>query len=226
RPDQAHDRRAASPPERVFRPEQPTLGLGYPVLPERRQAPGCPDIPARLDHPRPDRMLRGIALREGQCPSREVIADGRNLNRKKEDERLSPTVAQLAERFLDEDIPQHCRPRTQVECHHTVNWHILLALGTITVTALERDDLVALQKSWQRVGKAAGLDEMRIHDLRHTFASGGESLSMLGKTSAIPIPRRPHGTPISPRISCRPLPSASPCHDAVRGVGITLKAPG
>jgi len=139
-------------------------------------------------------MLRGIALREGQCPSREVIADGRNLNRKKEDERLSPTVAQLAERFLDEDVPQHCRPRAQVECHHTVNWHILLALGTITVTALARDDLVALQKSWQRVGKAAGLDEMRIHDLRHTFASGGESLSMLGKTSAIPIPRRPYGT--------------------------------
>ena len=42
-----------------------------------------------------------------------------------------------------------------------------------------------LQKPWRRVRKAAGLEDVRIHDLRHTFASeavmAGESLPTVGK---------------------------------------------
>ena len=42
-----------------------------------------------------------------------------------------------------------------------------------------------LQHPWRRIRGAAGLDDVRIHDLRHTFASGGlavgEGLSMIGK---------------------------------------------
>ena len=38
---------------------------------------------------------------------------------------------------------------------------------------------------WYRVREQAGLDDVRIHDLRHSFASRalalGESLSMIGK---------------------------------------------
>jgi integrase len=45
--------------------------------------------------------------------------------------------------------------------------------------------LTDLQRPWRRIRSAAGLDEVRIHDLRHTFASGGlavgEGLSMIGK---------------------------------------------
>ena len=41
-----------------------------------------------------------------------------------------------------------------------------------------------LQKSWRRVRARAGLDDVRLHDLRHTFASvavsGGMSLPMVG----------------------------------------------
>ena len=42
-----------------------------------------------------------------------------------------------------------------------------------------------INDSWDRIRKRAGLDGVRLHDLRHTFASRalamGESLSMIGK---------------------------------------------
>jgi integrase len=45
--------------------------------------------------------------------------------------------------------------------------------------------LTDLQRPWRRIRSVAGLNEVRIHDLRHTFASGGlavgEGLSMIGK---------------------------------------------
>ena len=44
--------------------------------------------------------------------------------------------------------------------------------------------LVNLQKPWRRIRKRAGLEDVRIHDLRHSFASRalalGESLTMIG----------------------------------------------
>src|SRR4029077_5113772 len=48
-----------------------------------------------------------------------------------------------------------------------------------------RRHFVGIQKPWQRVRGAAGLDDVRIHDLRHSFASiavsGGDSLYLVGK---------------------------------------------
>jgi integrase len=45
--------------------------------------------------------------------------------------------------------------------------------------------LVNLQKPWRRIRKAAKLDDVRIHDLRHSFASvgasSGQSLVVIGK---------------------------------------------
>jgi len=45
--------------------------------------------------------------------------------------------------------------------------------------------LVDLQGPWKIIRKRAGLEDVRIHDLRHTFASQalalGESLTMIGK---------------------------------------------
>lgn len=45
--------------------------------------------------------------------------------------------------------------------------------------------LVNLEKQWYGIRKAAGLDDVRVHDLRHAFAStgasGGEGLHLIGK---------------------------------------------
>ena len=45
--------------------------------------------------------------------------------------------------------------------------------------------LTDVQKPWRRIRKAAGLDGVRIHDLRHSFASDalemGEDLTMIGR---------------------------------------------
>ena len=45
--------------------------------------------------------------------------------------------------------------------------------------------LTDLQRPWRRIRKQADLEDVRIHDLRHSFASGGllvgEGLPMIGK---------------------------------------------
>ncbi len=45
--------------------------------------------------------------------------------------------------------------------------------------------LVDLEKPWRRIRKAAKFDDVRLHDLRHSFASvaasGGQSLVVIGK---------------------------------------------
>ena len=45
--------------------------------------------------------------------------------------------------------------------------------------------LTDLQRPWRRIRKRAGIEDVRIHDLRHSFASRalalGESLTMIGK---------------------------------------------
>ena len=51
--------------------------------------------------------------------------------------------------------------------------------------SVEGQPVINLQKSWRRVRARAGLDDVRIHDLRHTFASqavmGGTPLAIVSK---------------------------------------------
>ncbi len=55
----------------------------------------------------------------------------------------------------------------------------------IITGTLEGKRLSDLQPFWQRVRARAGLKDVRIHDLRHTFAStavaSGQGLPMIGK---------------------------------------------
>lgn len=55
----------------------------------------------------------------------------------------------------------------------------------VIVGKRKKQHLTDLQHPWWRIRSEALLDDVRIHDLRHTFASGGlqigEGLSMIGK---------------------------------------------
>lgn len=55
----------------------------------------------------------------------------------------------------------------------------------VIVGKLPESHLTDLQHPWRRIRASAGLDDVRIHDLRHTFASdgvlGGKGLPMIGK---------------------------------------------
>ena len=50
---------------------------------------------------------------------------------------------------------------------------------------IEGQHLTDMQRPWRRLRERAGLDDVRIHDLRHSFASDalelGEDLPMIGK---------------------------------------------
>ncbi|MDP0927963.1 tyrosine-type recombinase/integrase [Paracoccus onubensis] len=50
---------------------------------------------------------------------------------------------------------------------------------------IEGQHLTDMQKPWRRLRKRAGLDDLRIHDLRHSFASDalqlGQDLTMIGR---------------------------------------------
>ena len=92
------------------------------------------------------------------------IDDGQNPNRERETERKSPTVAHLAERFLQEYVPAHCKPRTQVEYGHAVNRYIVPALGSTKLTALAREAVAALH-----------------HDLREKPYQANRTLGVLSK---------------------------------------------
>ena len=55
----------------------------------------------------------------------------------------------------------------------------------MVITGKLRARLIDLQPFWQRLRARAGLQDARIHDLRHTFASAavaaGQGLPMIGK---------------------------------------------
>jgi integrase len=75
--------------------------------------------------------------------------------------------------------------------------------------------LINLQKPWRRIRKSAGLDDVRLHDLRHSFASfavaGGMSLPMIGALLGHSQPQTTHRYA---HLSADPLRAAS---EAVAG---------
>jgi integrase len=86
----------------------------------------------------------------------------------------------------------------------------------VIVGVRKRARLVNLQKPWRRLRKAAGLDDVRLHDLRHSFASvgaaGGMSLPMIG---ALLGHSQPETTARYAHLAADPLRAAS---EAIAGL--------
>ncbi|NKB55024.1 MAG: DUF4102 domain-containing protein [Alphaproteobacteria bacterium] len=94
-----------------------------------------------------------LPFEEARKRARRIISDiddGKNPNEDKKNERGSPTIRQLAERFLEEYVPSHCKPRTQVEYEHALNAYILPALGSIKTMKLTREDAAGLHHAMRR----------------------------------------------------------------------------
>ena len=94
-----------------------------------------------------------LPFEEAKKRARKIITDiddGKNPNTNKENERRSPTIKQLAERFLDDYVPSHCKARTQVEYKHALNRYILPAMGAVKVIKLSRDDVADLHHAMRK----------------------------------------------------------------------------
>ena len=79
--------------------------------------------------------ILSLAMR-GIDPRESTKADSRD--------RASPTVTELARRFIEEYVPNHCKPRTQAHYCYMVERFIVPALGNRQVAEVERKDVAEL----------------------------------------------------------------------------------
>ena len=111
-----------------------------------------------------------------------------------------PTIAELAEQSMTDHVAVRCKP-TPRSCRHILaKFHLPQSPTARKILAnLRRQPdnpwvivgrapaarLSNLNATWGVVRKKAGLEDVRIHDLRHSYASRalslGESLPMIGK---------------------------------------------
>ena len=88
-------------------------------------------------------------------------------------------------------LPNSKTGRKAIRLERTGRWNCLQTVprleGNPYVICGEKSGqhLVNLEKPWRRIRAAAKLDDVRLHDLRHSFASvaasGGQSLIVIGK---------------------------------------------
>jgi hypothetical protein len=93
------------------------------------------------------------------------------------------------------------------------------------IRAKEKAHLTDLQHPWHRIRKAAGLNDVRIHDLRHTFASGGllvgEGLAMNGRSGALDC-FAPLAMTLRGQRKPHPVIARSTCDEAIQSSGVKV----
>ena len=78
-----------------------------------------------------------------------------------------PTVADLANRYLEEHVAVRCKPKTQRTARSVVNRHIVPALGKLPIAAVERRHVMALHES---LCKTPAMANMTVETLSHMYA--------------------------------------------------------
>lgn len=119
------------------------------------------------------------------------------------------TFAELAERFLTEYVPQHCKQRTAAEYRRALQLHINPVLGLQRISDVTRPDIARLHhrlrdKPYQANRCLAVLSKMM--NLAEAWglpvsASGRCELSISGQANRGDTQRRPDGRP-SPDARC------------------------
>ncbi len=117
-------------------------------------------------------VATGTARRRAMAAISEAKGGGDLAAR--DERRKAMTMRQLGKRFLEEYVPNHCKPSTAYEDNP---W--------VIAGKKAGSHLTDLQHPWRRIRARADLEDVRIHDLRHSFASRalalGEGLPMIGK---------------------------------------------
>ena len=78
-----------------------------------------------------------------------------------------PTVADLANRYLEEHVAVRCKPKTQRTARSVVNRHIVPALGKLPIAAVERRHVMALHES---LCETPAMANMAVETLSHMYA--------------------------------------------------------
>ena len=145
--------------------------------------------------------------------SRHRVRNRERMDQEPDSAAAQPTVAELAERYMRLHVAVNCKPKTAQLYRGTIRTHILPALResktgprmVALTSVVERVlDGVArfpdnpwvivgrspgqrrktLKTTWLRVTKRAGIEDVRLHDLRHSYASRalalGENLTTIG----------------------------------------------
>ena len=82
-----------------------------------------------------------------------------------------PTVAELAERYLDEYVSVRCKPRTMKTLRSVVGRHIVPALGKMPISAVERKHVVELH---QRLSATPAAANHAVRALSAMYRLAGE----------------------------------------------------
>ena len=78
-----------------------------------------------------------------------------------------PTVADLANRYLEEHVAVRCKPKTQRTARSVVNRHIVPALGKLPIAAVERRHVMALHES---LCETPAMANLAVETLSHMYA--------------------------------------------------------
>jgi hypothetical protein len=187
---------------RVYPSGQKSYLISYRTIPGRRGSKKSYVLGATmvlsLDQARDLARQWLAAIRQGADPAAQ-----------KEALRQAPTVAELAERYLTEYAEPKKKYGSLRMDRINVRLHVLPALGQRLVQSITPADIATHQ---------AKLEGVRLHDLRHTYASMGAALGLslpilgklLGHQQAATTQRYAHLAP-------------DPVHEAAHRVGARLR---
>ena len=92
------------------------------------------------------------------------VARGTDPSTERQDKRRAPTVSGLCDRFLEEYVEMHCKPKTARDYHSIIRRFIRPRLGPLPIAEVTRADVVAFH-----------------HALRETPYQANRAASMLSK---------------------------------------------